>query len=185
MKHKYIRPCDRFFSTQHLLWSVRTWWSHPPETFTLSLLLRELTFLLYKKLERGRTNTSTRACSAHSEWGWFEMKKQKMKEEKCWWMPESVVVWLGVKSHCRWRQHFCGYTFILPSAVIGTKSCSDANVWEISWWFIYCRSCTTERIALLYRHCIISHIFKLLPGVRRCTSSVFLWLSLGLNIYIS
>ena len=29
--------------------------------------------------------------------------------------------------------HLCGYTVSLPSTIIGTKSCSDANVWEINW----------------------------------------------------
>lgn len=64
-------------------------------------------------------------------------EKQKVKGEKNAdefqkaLLPNSGAATATSDDVC--KAHLCGYTVSLPSTIIATKSCSDANVWEISW----------------------------------------------------
>lgn len=131
---------------------VRTRQVYTAKTLALTLQLRKLTFLLYKKSECDReyVNWSKLSTFLGISSFWNENVLSRTKSERKQLLinarnPCSLIRLAKATADDVWRAHFCGYTVNLPSTIIGTKSCSDASVWEISWWFIYWYFFTTER----------------------------------------
>lgn len=107
------------------------------------------------------SNTPGRTCWAYSvcvsHVFWIKKVKGEKNSHKClkvFVSNEGAAA--AATADDVYGAHLCGYTVSLPS----TKSCSDANVWEIHWWFTYFHFCITDRHVSHCRHCGIKHFFS-------------------------
>lgn len=114
--------------------------------------------------------TPGRACWAYTVWVsqvfWMknssrkcQVKEEKKNAHKCLkvFLPnDGAAAAATADDVC--RAHLCGYTVSLSSTIIATKSCSDANVWEIDWWFTYFHFCITDRHVSHCRHTVALNI---------------------------
>lgn len=128
-----------FFFT--LLWSATSSWN-----FLHALRQRESLFYASIKKSAKHKAAQLPLSDKHrvSKWKWpqkIETKRRKKNSDKFQkaLLPNSGAATATSDDVC--EAHLCGYTDSLPSTIIATKSCSDADVWEISWWFIYCHFC--------------------------------------------